>query len=358
VHNDAKLNNDGSTLRERRDDDATLARGAALLRRGAFKEAERTFRQTLESGAAASGDASPAAAEAATAAADGVAAAAQAATNVAAARRELLRADGTDDTAEVTRRLERGLAAARVARRTAPDAADIRRLEAAALCRLKRWPDASAALPEDVDAPKGGVPHTIDRRDALDLLKALCYGGDAERASRVASLWAAQFNKSRDWCQSQARRYGAVARLKQKGDAAFRNNDVRAAERWYAAALEEDSEHPALHYNSAACLEKLGRPLDAARCCASALRCRSDYAAARLRRARCLAQGASADGDRGASAKAYLVEALAEYAKCPEVGAEQTAVARRLKRCNTEDPAADAAAARAYAARARARQRA
>ena len=143
---------------------------------------------------------------------------------------------------------------------------------------------------------------------------------------------------------------------KQKGDAAFRNNDVRAAERWYAAALEEDSEHPALHYNSAACLERLGRPLDTARCCASALRCRSDYAAARLPRARCLAHGAAADGDRGPNAKAYLVEALAEYTKCPEVGAEQTAVARRLKRCNTEDPAADAAAARAYAARARARQ--
>lgn len=168
VYNDAELNNDGSTLRERRDDDATLnARGAALLRRGAFKEAERAFRQTLESGAVASGDASPAAAEAATAAADGVAAAAQAATNVAAARRELLRADGTDDTAEVTRRLERGLAAARVARRTAPDVAEPRQLEAAALCRLKRWPEASAALPEDVDAPKGAVPHTIDRRDAL-----------------------------------------------------------------------------------------------------------------------------------------------------------------------------------------------
>ena len=131
---------------------------------------------------------------------------------------------------------------------------------------------------------------------------------------------------------------------KQKGDAAFRNNDVRAAERWYAAALEEDSEHPALHYNSAACLERLGRPLDAARCCASALRCCSDYAAARLPRARCLAHGAAADGDRGPNAKAYLVEALAEYTKCPEVGAEQTAVARRLKRCNTEDPAADAAA--------------
>ena len=134
---------------------------------------------------------------------------------------------------------------------------------------------ASAALGGDeVDAPKGAVPQTVDRRDALDLLKAICYGGDAARAARVASAWAARFARSRDWCASQARRYNSVAELKDKGDAAFRAGDARAAERWYAAALDEDPEHPALHYNAAACLEKLGRPLDAARCCASALRCR------------------------------------------------------------------------------------
>ena len=222
---------------------------------------------------------------------------------------------------------------------------------------MKRWPEAAAALGGDeVDAPKGAVPNTIDRRDALDLLKAICYGGDAARAARVASAWAAQFYKSRDWCASQARRFGSVAELKDKGDAAFRAGDARAAERWYAAALDEDPEHPALHYNAAACLEKLGRPLDAARCCASALRCRPGYAAARLRRARCLARGAAADGDRGANAKAYLEAALDEYARCPDAAAEQAACRKRLAFCNTADPEADAAAARAYAARARAQQ--
>ena len=168
---------------------------------------------------------------------------------------------------------------------------------------------------------------------------------------RAASAWAARFARSRDWCASQARRYKSVAELKDKGDAAFRAGDARAAERWYAAALDEDPEHPALHYNAAACLEKLGRPLDAARCCASALRCRPDYAAARLRRARCLARGAAADGDRGANAKAYLEAALDEYARCPDAAAEQARVPP-LAFCNTADPEADAAAARAYAARA------
>ena len=222
---------------------------------------------------------------------------------------------------------------------------------------MKRWPEAAAALGGDeVAAPKGAVPQTLDRRDALDLLKAICYGGDAARAARVASLWAAQFYKSRDWCTSQTRRYKSVAELKDKGDAAFRAGDARAAERWYAAALDEDPEHPALHYNAAACLEKLGRPLDAARCCAGALRCRPDYAAARLRRARCLARGAAADGDRGANAKAYLEAALDEYARCADVAAEAAACRKRLTFCNTADPEADAAAARAYAARARAQQ--
>ena len=155
---------------------------------------------------------------------------------------------------------------------------------------MKRWPEAAAALGGDeVDAPKGVVPQTLDRRDARSP-EAICYGGDAARAARVASLWAARFARSRDWCASQARRYKSVAELKDKGDAAFRAGDARAAERWYAAALDEDPEHPALHYNAAACLEKLGRPLDAARCCASALRCRPDCAAARLRRARCSAR--------------------------------------------------------------------
>ena len=360
----------GSTLRvgERRDADddvakrcdddaATNARAAALLRRGAFDEAERAFRRVLEGGAAALGDASAAAGDAATAAAEGLDATTACAADVASARRELLRADGTDDAAEVTRRLERALAAARVAKQTAPASAEVKRLEAAALCRLKRWPEASAALGgDDIEAPKGAVPQTVDRRDALDLLKALCYGGDAARAARVASAWAAQFYKSRDWCASQARRYKSVAELKDKGDAAFRAGDARAAERWYAAALDEDPEHPALHYNAAACLEKLGRPLDAARCCAGALRCRPDYAAARLRRARCLARGAAADGDRGANAKAYLEAALDEYARCPDAAAEQAACRKRLAFCNTADPEADAAAARAYAARARAQQ--
>ena len=361
----------GSTLRvgERRDADdddaakrcdddaATNARAAALLRRGAFDEAERAFRRVLEGGAAALGDASAAAGDAATAAAEGLDATTACAADVATAKRELLRADGTDDATEITRRLERALAAARVAKQTAPESAEIKKLEAAALCRLKRWPEAAAALGGDeVDAPKGAVPNTIDRRDALDLLKAICYGGDAARAARVASTWAAQFYKSRDWCASQARRYKSVAELKDKGDAAFRAGDARAAERWYAAALDEDPEHPALHYNAAACLEKLGRPLDAARCCASALRCRPDYAAARLRRARCLARGAAADGDRGANAKAYLEAALDEYARCPDAAAEQAACRKRLAFCNTADPEADAAAARAYAARARAQQ--
>ena len=243
--------------------------------------------------------------------------------------------------------------------RPRPGHLKFKRLEAAALCRLKRWPEASAALGGDeVDAPKGAVPQTVDRRDALDLLKAICYGGDAARAPARASAWAARFARSRDWCASQARRYKSVAELKDKGDAAFRAGDARAAERWYAAALDEDPEHPALHYNAAACLEKLGRPLDAARCCASALRCRPDYAAARLRRARCLARGAAADGDRGANAKAYLEAALDEYARCPDAAAEQAACRKRLAFCNTADPEADAAAARAYAARARAQQQA
>ena len=314
----------GSTLRvgerrdaeddaaKRRDDDAaTNARAAALLRRGAFDEAERAFRRVLEGGAAALGDASAAAGDAATAASEGLDSTTACAADVATARRELLRADGTDDAVEVTRRLERALAAARVAKQTAPESSEIKKLEAAALCRLKRWPEAAAALGggDEVDAPKGAVPQTLDRRDALDLLKAICYGGDA-----------------------------------------------RAAERWYAAALDEDPEHPALHYNAAACLEKLGRPLDAARCCASALRYRPDYAAARLRRARCLARGAAADGDRGANAKAYLEAALDEYARCPDAAAEQAACRKRLAFCNTADPEADAAAARAYAARARAQQ--
>ena len=267
------------------DDVATNARASALLRRGA-REAEHAFRRVLEGGAAALGDASEAAGDAATAASEGLDSTTACAADVATARRELLRADGTDDAAEVTRRLERALAAARVAKQTAPESAEIKKLEAAALCRLKRWPEAAAALGGDeMDAPKGAVPQTVDRRDALDLLKAICYGGDAARAARVASAWAAQFYKSRDWCASQARRYKSVAELKDKGDAAFRAGDARAAERWYAAALDEDPEHPALHYNSAACLEKLGRPLDAAQRRASALRCRPDYQPARRARA-------------------------------------------------------------------------
>ncbi|CAH0370190.1 unnamed protein product, partial [Pelagomonas calceolata] len=227
---------------KRRDDDAaTNARAASLLRRGAFDEADRAFRRVLEGGAAALGDASGAAGDAATVASEGLDATTACAADVATARRELLRADGTDDGAEVTRRLERALAAARVAKQTAPESAEIKKLEAAALCRLKRWPEAATALGGDeVDAPKGAVPNTIDRRDALDLLKALCYGGDAARAARVASAWAARFARSRDWCASQARRFGSVAELKDKGDAAFRAGDARAAERWYAAALDED----------------------------------------------------------------------------------------------------------------------
>ena len=179
--------------------------------------------------------------------------------------------DGTDDAAEVTRRLERALAAARVAKQNAPESSEIKKLEAAALCRLKRWPEAAAALGggDEVDAPKGAVLNTIDRRDALDLLKAICYGGDAARAAKIASAWAARFARSRDWCASQARRYKSVAELKDKGDAAFRAGDARAAERGGAAALDEDPEHPRCT-NAAACLEKLGRPLDAARYCASA----------------------------------------------------------------------------------------
>ena len=98
---------------KRRDDDAaTNARAAALLRRGAFDEAERAFRRVLEGGAAALGDASEAAGDAATAASEGLDATTACAADVATARRELLRADGTDDGAEVTRRLERALAAA------------------------------------------------------------------------------------------------------------------------------------------------------------------------------------------------------------------------------------------------------
>ena len=38
------------------------------------------------------------------------------------------------------------------------------------------------------------------------------------------------FARSRDWCASQARRYKSVAELKDKGDAAFRAGDARAAE--------------------------------------------------------------------------------------------------------------------------------
>ena len=144
----------------------TNARATALLRRGAFDEAERAFRRVLEGGAAALGDASAAAGDAATAAAEGLDSTTACAADVATARRELLRADGTDDTAEVTRRLERALAAARVAKQTAPESSEIKKLGAAALCRLKRWPEAAAALGGDeVAAPKGAVPQTLDRRD-------------------------------------------------------------------------------------------------------------------------------------------------------------------------------------------------
>ena len=69
----------------------------ALLRRGAFDEAERAFRRVLEGGAAALGDASEAAGDAATAAAEGLDATTACAADVATARRELLRADGTDE---------------------------------------------------------------------------------------------------------------------------------------------------------------------------------------------------------------------------------------------------------------------
>ena len=53
--------------------------------------------------------------------------------------------------------------------------------------------------------------------------------GDAARAARVASLWAARIARSRDWCASQARRYKSVAELKDKGDAAFLSEKAKEA---------------------------------------------------------------------------------------------------------------------------------
>ena len=116
---------DDDDAAKRRDDDAaTNARASALLRRGAFDEAERAFRRVLEGGAAALGDASEAAGDAATAASEGLDD-----DRVCGRRRDgaarIIACDGTDDAAEVTRRLERPRRRAR-REQTAPESAEIK----------------------------------------------------------------------------------------------------------------------------------------------------------------------------------------------------------------------------------------